>query len=96
MPPLVPPISQKHPPVEAGCRGMGIDPLYTPFLGEQGAEAGNLSPDKDLKHFRRHGLEQKLGRCFAEPPGPKRFAAFIRSPMGSHQGGALLPAEALW
>ncbi len=73
-----------------------IDPLYTPFLGEQGAEAGNFSPDKDLKHFCRYGLEQELGRFFAELPGANRFVALIRFPMGSHQGGALLPAEALW
>ncbi len=73
-----------------------IDPLYTPFLGEQGAEAGNFSLDKNLKHFCRYGLEQELGRCFAELPGTNRFVALIRSSMGSHQGGALLPAQALW
>ena len=36
-----------------------------------------LSPDKNCKHFWRHGLEQELSHCCADLPSTGRFMALM-------------------
>ena len=54
----------------------------------------HLSPFKDFKHFRVHGVEQKYRDCFSEMPSYARFVALmprlsapIRAPLADMVAG---------